>query len=357
MREKRIAVWVQKFKDRESPVLQWFDPDTGARRSKSSGATNEQDIERARADLEYELNHGQHQHASKLQWSRFRTMFEDEFVAGKRDRTQEKYKTVFDVFEMIINPDRLRTINERTLSAFVKGMRERKKKNGKIGLAPHTIRGYLRSIRTAIAWAVEQKLMPQMPRFPAVKVPKLKPQPIPAESWERLLGKAPDDGWKAFLMCGWWAGLRLLEAYRLRWEQSDRLPWIDFEGNRIVLPAAFAKADADQWVPMHPVLRQTLAALPRTNAANVFRFTSRKGNKPLSRCGVTNRVLLFAKQAGVKLSMHRLRKGFGCRIAQQLGKGNAPILHTLMRHSSMQITMDYYANVDSSLQQAIGELQ
>jgi len=55
-------------------------------------------------------------------------------------------------------------------------------------------------------------------------------------------------------------------------------------------------------------------------------------------------------------SMHRLRKGFGCRVAKQLGKGNAPMLHELMRHSSMQITMDYYASVDDVLQEAINEL-
>jgi hypothetical protein len=51
--------------------------------------------------------------------------------------------------------------------------------------------------------------------------------------------------------------------------------------------------------------------------------------------------------------MHSLRKGFGCRVAKQLGKGNAPILHSLMRHPSMQITMDFYASVDDALQEAI----
>jgi integrase len=54
--------------------------------------------------------------------------------------------------------------------------------------------------------------------------------------------------------------------------------------------------------------------------------------------------------------MHKLRKGFGCRAAKQLGKGNAPIFHQLMRHSTMQVTMDYYANVDDVLQDAIGKL-
>src|ERR671937_539065 len=72
--------------------------------------------------------------------------------------------------------------------------------------------------------------------------------------------------------------------------------------------------------------------------------------------GVTNYVRLLARRAGVKLSMHQLRKGFGCRVAKKLGKGNAPILHRLMRHSSMQITMVYYASVDDVLHDAIGEL-
>jgi hypothetical protein len=52
----------------------------------------------------------------------------------------------------------------------------------------------------------------------------------------------------------------------------------------------------------------------------------------------------------------RLRKGFGCRVASTLGKGKAPILHELIRHSSMQVTMDYYASVDDVLQDAINEL-
>jgi hypothetical protein len=33
----------------------------------------------------------------------------------------------------------------------------------------------------------------------------------------------------------------------------------------------------------------------------------------------------MARQAGVKPSMHRPRKGFGCRVAKTPGKGNAPV--------------------------------
>jgi integrase len=194
--------------------------------------------------------------------------------------------------------------------------------------------------------------LPELLAFPDVKVPRMKLQLIPAESFEKLLAKAPDDLWRAYLLCGRWAGLRLSEARELRWEPSEEWPWIDFEHNRFVLPAVFAKSVQDQSVPMRPTLRQALAALPRTGAV-VFPFRSRKGGGKLTRNGITDRVRLLARQAGVKLSMHRLRKGFGCRVAKQLGKGNAPVLHELMRHPSMRITMDYYATVDDALQDAM----
>jgi integrase len=188
-----------------------------------------------------------------------------------------------------------------------------------------------------------------------VKVPKKKPQPIRQEDFDKLLVQAPDDAWRAFLLCGWWCGLRLSEAYYLRWVPAENAPWLDMEGNRIVLPATFAKSDEDQWVPLHPVLKAALEGLPRVGPA-IFTFRSRRGGGPLSRNGVTNRVIDMAKRAGIKLSMHRLRKGFGCRVAKNLGKGNAPILHRFMRHSSMQVTMDYYASVDDALHDAIKEL-
>lgn len=175
------------------------------------------------------------------------------------------------------------------------------------------------ALKTALGWAVQQKLLAALPAFPTVRVPKKKPQPIPVESFEKLLEKAPDTLWRAYLLCAWWGGLRLSEARHLQWERTETLPWVDFEGNRIVLPAVFAKSAEDQWVPLHPVLRQALAELPRTGR-EVFPFRSRKGGGPLTRGAISHRVLAMAKQAGVKLSMHKLRKGFGCRAAKILGR-------------------------------------
>jgi integrase len=355
MDQKRVRVWVQEFADRPHLVLQWHDPDTGKRKSKSAGTADPREAEHRRADLESDLNNGRHREASKLQWDRFRELFATEYLPGLRPRSREKYDTVLDVFEEIISPDRLRAVTERTVSQFVKGMRQRKVPGGKVGLAPMTIRNYLVALRTALSWAVGQKLLDAVPVFPHIKVPKKKPQPVPAESFERMLEKAPTPLWHAYLLCGWWGGLRLSEARHLQWERSDTLPWVDFEGSRITLPAVFAKSDEDQWVPLHPVLREALAALPRTHA-EVFPFRSSRTGLPLPRSTISHRVRHIARKAGVRLSMHKLRKGFGCRAAKMLGKGGAAMLHELMRHANMQTTMDYYASVNDAKQEAINRL-
>jgi integrase len=357
MSERGVTVYVLRPRDRPTLQLQWVDPDTGARKTRSAGTDDPAAAQRAAADLEYQLNHGLYQEASRLDWHRFRELFEAEYLAGLRPRTREKFNCVLDVFEPIVNPAKVRAVNERTLSLFVKGMRERKQppqdEQGRPGPDDDEERPRGPQVGTRLGGGPEAATV--APHVPEVKVPKKKPQPIPAESFERLLAKAPDALWRAYLLCGWWAELRLSEARELRWQQSEAWPWIDLERNRIVLPAVFAKSAQDQSVPLHAKLRQALAELPRTGEL-VFPFRSRRGGGRLSRNGITNRVLLMARQAGVKLSKHKLRKGFGCRVAKTLGKGNAPVLRELMRHSSMQITTDYYASVDVVLQDAINEL-
>src|SRR5262245_18429699 len=108
--DKRVTVWVQRFKDRPHLMLQWIDPDTGLRKSKSAGTDDEKEAERKRADLEYELNHGKYQEPSRLDWHRFRQLFKEEYLAGLRATTREKYNAVLDVFEAIVKPTRLRAV-------------------------------------------------------------------------------------------------------------------------------------------------------------------------------------------------------------------------------------------------------
>jgi integrase len=349
MAEKRIHVWVQQFKDREHLVLQWLDPDTGKRKSKSAGTSDPEKAEAARVDLESDLNNGRYAEASRMTWESFRELFEVEFVAPKRLNTRRNYAATLDLFEKICSPRGLKGISERTISAFAAGLRkEPGRRKGTEGMMPSSIKVRLQFLHTTLSWAVEQKLLAAVPRFPAVRVPKKDPQPVATEAFERLLGKARDANMRAYLLTGWLAGLRLSEALELEWEPAEAAPYLDLSRERIVLPAEFVKAVKDQWLPLDPELRKILEALPQ-QGPKVFRFVNSRG-VPLTANGVSQRVIKLANKAGVRLTMKALRRGFGCRYA---GKVSAHVLQRLMRHANIKTTMDYYANIDEAVEEAV----
>jgi integrase len=350
MAEKRIKVWIQRFKDRPIPMLQWIDPDTNKRKSKSAGTADEKEAEQARADLEYELNKGLHKEASRMSWEKFRELFEAEYLPGCRDNTQRNYRVMFDLFEGICQPKNIRSVTERVVSAFAAGLRKPDNPTGK-SKRESTIKVRLQFLHTALNWAVDQKMLPECPKFPAVKPPKKRPQPVATEAFERMLAAAPDDHMRTFLLCGWLAGLRLNEALALEWEETDKAPWIAFDRDQIILPAEFCKAVEDQWVPLAPELRAALEAVPRVGR-KVFRFDAVDGRGEREVCDITMsaRVRKIANAAKVKLTFKSLRRGFGCRWASKVP---AQVLQKLMRHASIKTTLDYYANVDDAAMEAV----
>jgi integrase len=345
---EKVTVWVQSFKDRSNLMLQWFDPETGRRKSKSAETADPAEAEDKRKDLEYELRHDRYQEASKMTWERFRELLEEEFLPDRKKGTQGVFLNVLNLFEEISSPKSLRAITARTISGFAAGLRKRKGRRGHAFMQPSTIKVTLQFLHTVLRWAVKQGLLPKMPEFPTISVATRTPRPVPTEAFDRLLAKAPDDQMRAFLLCGWLAGLRRNEALYLEWHETDEAPWLDMAHNRIILPEKFVKAQEDQWVPLDPDLRAALEKLPR-HRTRVFRFVSRSGRE-LTPSTVSGLVVDLAKQAGVKLAMHTLRKGFGCRYA---GKVPAQVLQKLMRHSDIKITMKYYANVDDAVEQAV----
>jgi integrase len=335
MADRRITVWAQRFKDRKHLVLQWIDPDSGSRKSRSAGTADPALAEKARADLEYELNHGLGQGPSKMPWPQFRKLYEEEKLAGNRQGTRQKAGYVFDSFEELARPKTLGAVTERLLSQYMARLRTD-------GLKPATIRGHLAYLKAALRWAVGQKLIPAMPNIQLPKVPKKRHiRKITAEEFERLLSKAPSPQWRALLATAWYAGMRRNEMLALTWDCRD-CPHLDFQAKRIIIPAACNKSDEDQWVPLHPQLAEILQTLPR-DTAHLFPF---RGDPRQ----VSKRFAKIARTAGLGITLHDLRRSFGSRYASVVP---APVLQRLMRHADIKTTMEYYTNVDDVLDEAI----
>jgi integrase len=353
---KRIVVWVQHRGDRPFLSLEWIDPQTNRRRSKSAETCNPTQAEIKRADLEADLNAGRYVEASGISWEAFRDLFEREYVAPLRKNTRENHKATLDLFERLCKPGRLRDVDARVVSRFAAAMRQEPGSTG-AGMLPSSVKVRLNFLHAALRWAAKQDLIPKCPIFPVVKVPKRTPQPVPAEMVERLLAVA-DPTMRAFLLAGWYGGLRFEEALSLQWEAVPNAPYLDLLRRRIVFPAEFVKAVEDQWIPIDPMLQAALSAFvpdPADRQGRVFRFYSERRGKrfrteEVKGPAVRERIADLARRAGVKLTMKSLRRGFGCRWA---GKVPAQVLRKLMRHSTLEITVAYYANVDDAAEAAV----
>lgn len=337
MADKRITVYVLQQKDRPYLKLEYVDPDTGERKSKSAKTADPKEAEGKRADWEYELNHGLHQDPSKMAWERFREIYEEEKLASVREATCKKAGYVFDSFEELVHPRTLGTVTERTLSRYSVRLREG-------GMKAATIQGHLAYLRAALRWAADQKFIPIAPKVVMPKVPKKSGvRKIVAEEFERLLTKAPDDAWAAFLQTAWFTGMRRNEMLDMVWDgEAHGKPWVDFGTAKIRIPAAYNKSDADQWIPLHPELADVLKARQQPSG-RLF---------PLSESPreVSRKFTKLAKKAGLKISLHDLRRSFGSRYASVVP---APVLQRLMRHADIKTTLAFYTDVDDVLDDAI----
>ncbi len=343
--DARTTVRVQRFADRPALQLQWICPASGRTRTRSARTGDPVEAERARADLEYELNHGLHKEGSRITWESFRESFEVEYLPGVRPRTAGQYLVVFDHFERICQPGTMEGISARTLSQFLVGLRQvpGRGPGGKNGMQPSSLAVRLEYLRSALAWAQRQGMLAAVPNFPEVKVPRRRPQPVAADHFETLFLAAQTPHLRAFLACGWLDGLRLGEAQRLSWDPSADAPWLDFERDRIWLPAAAVKGVEDQWLPLAPQLRELLEALPRQGPF-VFPWHS------YSQGGMSNMIRRLAQRVGVPLTMRSLRRGFGCRYA---GVVPAQTLQRLLRHGDIRTTLQYYVSLDAAAEEAI----
>jgi integrase len=336
MLDNRITVYVLHQKDRPFLKLEYVEPDTGKRRSKSAKTADPDKAERARADWEYELNHGIRSEPSKMPWGTFRERYEEEKLSGLRDATRKKAGYVFDAFEQLASPRALGVISERFISRYVVKLRE-------AGRKPATIQGHLAYLKAALCWAADQGFIPKVPKFIMPKVPKKKHiRKIVAEQFERLLAVAPDEGWAAFMQTAWFTGMRRNEMLDLTWHGDAGTPWVDFGQSRIWIPAAYNKSDADQWLPLHPELAKVLQAR-RQARGKLFALSA-------SPREVSRKFTRLARKAGLKITLHDLRRSFGSRYAAVVP---APVLQRLMRHADIKTTLAFYTNVDDVLDEAI----
>ncbi len=359
----RIKVHVVRYKECKNLILRYRDPVTGKHCRKSSGTASIKDARKAAGTWEDDLNSGKARGRFKITWEEFRLRYEQEVLPSLAPRTADKVDCIFNTLERIlpiVKDGLLRELNAERISTLQAELR-------KASRAEATIASHLAHLHAALAWAMDQGLISELPK---IKKPRrarrsggadpMKGRPITTEEFERMLEKTPtvvDDGkaesWHHLLKGLWWSGLRLGEALELYWDRPDRL-CVDLSGKRPMLRivAELEKGNRDRLLPIAPEFAEFLLVTPESDRrGRVFRPESRTRGAVHTLDFVSKTICKIGKAAGVKVSTnpstgkvrfasaHDLRRSFGERWASRI---MPQVLMALMRHESIDTTMRYY---------------
>ncbi|HEV3339024.1 MAG TPA: site-specific integrase [Pirellulales bacterium] len=352
---EEIKVTVVQFGDRKNLQLQYIDPITQKKKTRSAGTSNRREAEKAAGKWEDELRTGRYKPAVKMTWDDFWTRYDDEVLSGLAEKTAKKAFCVRSVVEDILSPQRISDLNADRLSYFQAELRRR-------GNTEDTISGYLGHLRSALKWATRMTMLREVP---AIAMPKRtagsKGRPITGEEFERMLAKTVDvvgteaaASFEHYLRGLWWSGLRLGESLELWWDRDDRL-LVDLSGKRPMLhiPAELEKGNQSRLLPVAPEFAELLLATPEADrTGRVFKLARRcHSGERLTDDRVIRLVGAIGKKAGVKVwthpvsgkvkfaSAHDLRRSFGFRWSSRVMPA---LLKELMRHENIDTTMQYY---------------
>lgn len=371
MSERTITVWVSRFPDRATFQLQWLDPISGRKRTKSSGvrdtgkARDRKDADAKARELEQLLRRGVAALPSELSWESFRERYENEHAASLAKDTAAKIGTVCNFIEEHLNPRRLHDLTDERISRLALILREQKKSES-------TIKSYMGQLKAMLRWAVAQKLLPACPTIPTIRRAKkssgetpMKGRPITGEEFDRMLAAVPavvgEDAaaaWRHYLRGLWFSGLRLAESLELFWDREDKLhPILPKNGKGLPvlrILAELEKGHADRLLPIAPEFATFLVETPEDERTGpVFKLPKRKCRNVEARAAWAGRTIsAIGAKAGVVVrtdpadpkkrkfaSAHDLRRAFGDRWASRV---MPPILKELMRHESIETTLRYY---------------
>ena len=347
------------MKDRKPLVLRWVD-ERGIQRQKTAGTSSRKEAERIAGKLEAELNEGRYKEPNKITWEQFRILFEDEKLRPMSKKTIDSYMTTMNHIERYLNPIKLSDITTQSLSTFAAKLRT-------TGVAETTVAKYIRHTKALINWAHGMELLTAIPRFPKIKTKRtstvMKGRPITNEEFQLMLNSVSEivgderaPQWCNYLKGLWLSGLRLRESLELYWDRTDKLH-IDLtqEYPMLRINGQYEKGKKDRLLPIVPEFASFLLETPcHERSGLVFKLTSKitkeqlkpdEVSKVCSKIGKRANILVSEENERLKYaSAHDLRRAYGLRWAKKVMPDQ---LKELMRHTNVQITLDYYIGVNA----------
>lgn len=317
---------------------------------RTAATANPKDAQRAAHALEVELNAGRIVSGARLSWDDFCTRYEREHLAGLSPRTLASWTTARNHLNAKLGWQWLDQASDNTLSSFVRTLRD-------TGISESSVATHVRTLRAALNWAAEMKLLPHRIAFQPPKRGRrdthMRSRPISAVEFVTMCcvipSVRPDDApvWEHMLMGMWLSGLRLSEVPLLSWDTASPIV-VDLGGKhpRFRIWAEGEKGRQNRLLPMTPDFATWLLQTPQElRHGRVFKLPYRTADN------IGKVVAAIGRAAGVAVNddgkhatIHDLRRSFGTRWASKV---KPAILMLLMRHRDVATTMKFYVASDA----------
>ena len=182
-----------------------------------------------------------------------------------------------------------------------------------------------------------------MVKLQTPKRPERSPRPVADADLVKLLNLRMHARTRVMILLAALAGLRVAEVAQVKGED------LDLDAGRIQV---LGKGRKRAWVPLHPILRELAATMPRTGYW--FPGNSRRPGQPILPKGVSDIIGQAMRRAGVQGTPHSLRHWYATTLLSE--GADLRTVQELMRHSSVQTTQVYTQVPDARRTEAIGRL-
>ncbi len=342
-------------------MMQYTDPISGKRISRSTGTNSRKEAERAAGAWQSELESGRYKSPSKTTWAEFRERYEAEIVVSLAPGSAGKIDAVFNMVERLLSPAKLNVMTTAAIAEYAKKLRA-------AGRSESTVKSHLGTIRAALRWAERSGLLATLPKFEMPRRTATGRHRAPSlEEFERVLQAVPKvvgderaESWRHLLNGLWLSGLRISEAMRLSWDNPS-LPMVETSGRHVMLsmPAAHQKNHQSQLLPIAPEFGEFLMRTPEEqrsgfvfnpvtlNAGQPRRVAEKRATRIISSIGKEARIKVGSRagKAGAErleyFSAHDCRRAFATRWSKRVMPA---VLKSLMRHSDIATTMQFYVS-------------
>jgi integrase len=216
------------------------------------------------------------------------------------DATKKRYAASVKSFTKWLGERSEKPLESLTV-ADIRVFRETLKSEGR---AARTCQHYVRDISSALRTAVREGLLVHNPASgldPLDTSDSTGRLPFSTTEIAKLVKHAPSDDWRGLILCGVFAGLRLGDVSRLKWNSVDLA-----EGTLRLIPSKTKRKKREICIPLHPELRSFLEEHPSADDANAPVFPSLAKRSVSGRRGLSMSFVEIMETAGVSRGKARV---------------------------------------------------